>query len=131
MSASLPCRIGNSSAAAVSSEQPQAGAAALGDAGERRAQHARRRRKPVAFMRGALSGLSSARARPNRPVGAKTRTSTRIEKMITSVQRGGDELAAQRLDQADQDAADHRAGDAADAAEHRGGERPQPGGDSR
>src|SRR5436853_502903 len=38
---------------------------------------------------------------------------------------GGEEMAAQALDEADQYAADHRAGDAADAAQHRGGERPQ------
>src|SRR6202048_3137772 len=36
-----------------------------------------------------------------------------------------DELAAQRLDQSDQDAAEHGARDVADPAEHRRGERPQ------
>ena len=66
-------------------------------------------------------------ARPIRPVGAKTSTRTRIEKMITSVQRTAINWPPSALDQPDDEAADHRAGDAADAAQHRRGEGPQPG----
>ena len=48
--------------------------------------------------------------------------------MITSVQRTAMILAAERFDQPDQHAAQHRARDVADAAEHRRGEGAQPGG---
>ena len=64
-------------------------------------------------------------ARPKSPVGRNTSTRTRIEKMITSVQRTCEVLAAERFDEADHHAAEHGARDVADAAEHRGGEGPQ------
>ena len=73
-------------------------------------------------------GFGRARRAPNSPVGAKTSTSTRIEKMITSVQRTAKTWPPRLSIEADDDAADHRPGDAADAAQHRGGEGPQPGG---
>ena len=50
--------------------------------------------------------------------------------MITSVQAVGDELAAHRLDQADDHAAQHRARHVADAAQHGRGEGAQSGGEA-
>ena len=67
---------------------------------------------------------------PSRPSGRKTRIRIRIENTIDSVQS---EPGACQLSpslnawmQADQDRAEHGAGQVADAAEHGGGERDQP-----
>ena len=128
MSASLSCSSGNSSAATISERQPELAAP--------RFRHPARRTAAQGISVACVAHAADASAhdlfgatRPNRPAGLNTSTSTRIEKMITSVQAPAI-LAAHRLDQADDHAAHHRAGHVADAAQHRGGEGAQPGGEA-
>jgi len=79
---------------------------------------------------GSAAGAVTSRAvklfqlRPAQQAGGEEiSTMIRIEKAATSLLFDGEIRRPQRLDQADQKPAQHRAGQRADAAEHRGGER--------
>src|ERR1700704_5742283 len=106
-------------------------AAAIAATAIRRPAGLPRRSREAASGLGASSGVAVIRSGPARRCAAENpgraehqdENQDREDDDVGPADR--DELAAQRLDEPDQDAAEHGARDVADPAEHRRGERPQ------
>ena len=106
--------------------QPELAAARFRNPGDR--PHQRSVRAALLMRRARPHDLFGA-TRPNKPDGLNTSTSTRIEKMITSVQAPAIWPPSASI-RPMMHAAHHRAGHVADAAQHRGGEGAQAGGEA-
>src|SRR5579884_4493507 len=132
MSASLPWTIGNNTAAVSMRAAPRCARSRGGNRASGISAGAfAARAEPATPKRGGLpiSAISGfGRACPAQQAGRRKDENEHEDREDDDVGPAHrDQLAAEGLDQSDQDAADHGAGDAADAAEDGRRERPQPG----